>query len=144
LAKSRRDQKYLGIDSNVLVAYLVPEHPEHGIVKSLSNKNHAINPTVVHETYHTCIFKLKRDPQQTVKALLQYTNMALCLPIMKYTTELGLELGLEHGLGGRDALILASYLSSLQVNRLMTFDKTLLHIGKVRSGRRTLIISAPE
>jgi len=46
LANSRRDQKHLGIDSNVLVAYLVPEHPEHGVVKWLANKVHAVNETL--------------------------------------------------------------------------------------------------
>jgi len=141
LANSRRDQKHLGIDSNVLVAYLVPEHPEHGMVKWLANKDHAVNPTVIHETYHTCIFKLKRDPEQTVKVLLSYMKLALCLPITEKTTELGLKLALEHGLGGRYALILASYFSSRQVSRFVTLDKSLLRIGQIKSGNKILKIS---
>ena len=127
----------------MLVAYLVPEHPEHGALKSLANKNHAINPTVIHETYHTCIFKLKRDPEQTVKVLLSYMKLSLCLPITEKTTELGLKLALEHGLGGRDALILASYLSSKDVSRFITLDKALLRIGQIKSGSKILKISTP-
>ena len=144
MANSRRDQKYLGIDSNVLVAYLVPEHPEHQTVKSLVNKNHAVNPTVVHETYHTCVFKLKRDPQQTVRVLLEYMKPSLCLPLTDKTTELGLKLALEHDLGGRDALILASYLASRQVSRFVTLDQALLHLKHVKSGSKILKISTPS
>ncbi len=144
MANSRRDQKYLGIDSNVLVAYLVPDHPEHQTIKSLTYKNHAVNPTVVHETYHTCVFKLKRDPRQTVRVLLEYMKMSLCLPITDRTTELGLKLALEHNLGGRDALILASYLTARQVSRFVTLDQTLLHLRQVKSGSMVLKISTPS
>ena len=75
MANSRRDQKHLGIDSSVLVAYLVQEHPDHSTVRSLANKTHAINPTVIHETYHTCVFKLRLDPEETVKVLLSYLKL---------------------------------------------------------------------
>lgn len=144
MANPRRDQKHLGIDSSVLVAYLVPEHPEHDVTKSLANKNHAVNPTVIHETYHTCIFKLKRVPEQTVRVLLSYMKLTLCLSITEKTTELGLKLALEHHLGGRDALILASYLSSSQVSRFVTLDQTLLRIGEAKLGSKILKISMPS
>lgn len=126
----------------MLVAYLVPEHPQHDKVKSLANKNHAVNPTVIHETYHTCIFKLKRDQKETVKVLLSYMKLALFLPITEKTTELGLKLALEHGLGGRNALILASYLSSKQVSKFVTLDQALLRIGQVKAGSKILGISS--
>lgn len=127
----------------MLIAYLVPEHPEHDKVKSLVNKNHAVNPTVMHETYHTCVFKLKRDPKETVKVLLSYMKLALFLSITEKTTELGLKLALEHGLGGRDALILASYLSTKQVSKFVTLDQALLRIGQVKVGNKMLSISMP-
>ena len=143
MANSRRDQKHLGIDSNVLVAYLVQEHPDHSRVRSLADKTHAVNPTIIHETYHTCTFKLKRSPEQTAKVLLSYTKLALFLPITEKTTELGLKLALDHGLGGRDALILASYFSSRQVSRFVTLDESLLRIGQIKSGSKMLKISTP-
>lgn len=76
----------------------------------LVKRKHAVNPTVIHETYHACVFKLKRDPGQTARVILQYMKLALCLSITAGTAELGIKLALQHGLGGRDALILASYL----------------------------------
>jgi predicted nucleic acid-binding protein len=144
LASSRRDQKNLGIDSNVLIAYLVPDHPDHRKVKSIADKDHVVNPTVIHETYHTCIFKLRRDPEETVRVLLSYMKLAHCLPITEKTVELGLKLGLEHSLGGRDALILSSYLSSTQVSMIVTLDEALLRIKQVKSGGKTVKIFTPS
>jgi predicted nucleic acid-binding protein len=98
----------------------------------------------MHETYHTCVFKLRLDPKEIVKVLLSYLKFALCLPITEKTIELGLKLALEHNLGGRDSLILASYVSSLQVNKFVTFDGALLNIGQIKTGRKMLRISRPD
>lgn len=148
MANARRNQRYLGIDSNVLVAYLVPDHPDHDRTRSLEGKRHAINPTVLHETYHTCVFKLRRRPEDTVGALLEYMRVSLCLPIDSDTVELGLRFALEHHLGGRDSLILASYASSeYQLSTFVTFDEALLNIRQVTSGgrrkRRLKIVEPP-
>jgi len=143
LAKPKGDQAYLGIDSNVLLAYLIPEHPRHDAVKSLAGRNHAVNPTVMHETYHTAVFKLGRRPEHTIKALLGYMRLVLCLPLTSNTVKLGLKLASQHGLGGRDALILASYLSSNQVSELVTMDKALLRLKQVKLGKKILNISRP-
>lgn len=143
MANPRRNQEYLGVDSNVLLAYLIPEHPEHDAVRSLAEKNHAVNATVIHETYHTAVFKLKRRPEHTVKALLSYTRLTLCLPLTAKTVELGLRLALRHKLGGRDALILASYLSSNEVGGLVTMDKALLRLKQVNLGKKVFKISTP-
>ena len=70
-------------------------------------------------------------------------SLTLCLPINSATVELGLELALEHHLGGRDALILASYANSDQVNSLVTFDESLQSVKHVRVGRRDLKIVDP-
>jgi len=144
LADTRRDQEYLGIDSNVLVAYLVPEHPDHELTGTLTKKKHAVNPTVLHETYHTCVFKLRRNPQETVRVLLQYMNSSLCLPTNSSTVSLGLKLALKHHLGGRDALIIASYISSKQVNKFVTLDQSLLSLKHVLEGGRRVKIVAPR
>lgn len=144
MANRGRDQGHLGIDSNVLVAYLVPDHPDHERTKTLARGSHVVNPTVLHETYHACVFKLRRSPADTVKALLDYMDLATCLPIGSAVVERGLKLALKHSLGGRDALILASYLSSEGVRDFVTMDKSLLSLKEVRIGKRVLRISPPS
>jgi len=143
LAKSGRNQEYLGIDSNVLVAYLVPEHPDHELTAGLAEERHAVNPTVLHETYHTAVFKLRRRPADTVKALLEYMNLALCLPTNSATVERGLRLALKYSLGGRDALILATYLSSKDVSAFVTMDRSLLSLRQIGFGKKMLRIVSP-
>lgn len=142
MANPGRDQGHLGIDSNVLVAYLVPEHPDHERTRALARESHAVNPTVLHETYHACVFKLRRSPADTVKALLEYMDLTTCLPIGPAVVERGLKLALKHSLGGRDGLILASYLSSTGVKGFVTMDKSLLSLKEVRLGKRVLRISS--
>lgn len=141
MADARRNQEYLGIDSNVLVAYLVPDHPDHEKTKRLMRKRHAVNPTVLHETYHTCVFKLRRKADETASALLNYMSFSLCLPMNSVTVELGLKLAIKYSLGGRDALILASYALSKQVSKLVTMDGALLSVERVHIGRKTLDIT---
>ncbi len=143
MANTRRDQEYLGIDSNVLVAYLVPDHPDHELTKPLAGKRHAVNPIVLHETYHTCVFKLRRKADETVAALLDYMNFSLCLTMNSGTAELGLKLALKHSLGGRDALILASHAFSKQVNKFVTMDGSLLSVKRIQIGRKMLEITLP-
>ena len=142
MANSRRNQGYLGIDSNVLIAYLVPEHPDHEATQALVKRNHAVNPTVIHETYHASVFKLKRNPADTVKTLLEYLDLVLSLPIDTMTVRRGLRLAAKHSLGGRDALILASYLLSKQVGTFVTMDKSLLTLKELRLGDRVLKIAS--
>ncbi|HXW37717.1 MAG TPA: PIN domain-containing protein [Nitrososphaerales archaeon] len=144
MANSRRDQEYLGIDSNVLLAFLVDEHPDHNKTRLLIGRRNAVNPTVIHETYHAAVFKLKTDPKQTVRLLLDYLDLALTLPIDKRTVRRGLRLAARHRLGGRDALILASYLLSSKVGTFVTFDRSLLALGEVRIGGRELAIASPS
>jgi predicted nucleic acid-binding protein len=143
LADTRRNKAHLGIDSNVLVAYLVPDHPDHELTKYLVGKRHAVNPTVLHETYHTCVFKLKRKAEKTITTLLDYMDYSLCLPMDSATVQLGLKLALEHSLGGRDALILASYGLSKQVKEFVTLDGSLLSVQRIRIGRKKLNIVRP-
>jgi predicted nucleic acid-binding protein len=143
LAKPRRDQEYLGIDSNVLVAYLLPDHPAHKLTVSLKAERHAVNPTVLHETYHTCVFKLKRPAEDTAKTLIEYMDFSECISMGAETVELGLRLAPRYSLGGRDALILASFSRAKQVKKFVTMDKPLLAIGNLVVGKKRLIIAPP-
>ena len=116
MAHARRYQKYLAVDSNVLVAYLDREHPQHRKVTSLASHSVALNPTVVHETYHTLVFKIKWAPLDASDVLTDVLNdtKILFLNQTKDTTKIGLRLGERYALGGRDALLLASFLKSFR------------------------------
>ena len=128
-----------------MVPYLLPDHPDHEKTNRLRRKEYqAVNPTVIHETYHTCVFKLRREPQATVRTVLDYLNFSLCIPLDSTTVRLGLKLGSEFSLGGRDALILASYISSKQVSTFVTLDSSLLVINYLKLEGKTLKIIAPE
>jgi len=144
MAYNRRDQRYLAIDSNILVAYLDRDHPQHQKVKSLASKRVALNPTVIHETYHALVFKLNWSPEEAALALREALDDRnnLFLNQTLDTTRTGLALAERYSLGGRDALILANYLSS-SVSHLQTFDKALLALERVVYGRRELKIRSP-
>jgi predicted nucleic acid-binding protein len=144
MAYNGRDQKYLAIDSNVLVAYLDRDHPQHQKVRSLASKLVALNPTVVHEAYHALVFKLKWSPEEarlTLREALDDRNN-LFLNQTLDTTRTALALAERYSLGGRDSLILANYMSP-SVSYMLTFDKVLLSIGKAVFGRRELKIRSP-
>jgi len=143
MANTARDKEHLGIDSNVLIAYIVKAHPDHDKVGLVEKKNHAVNPTVIHETYHTCVFKLRAEPKDVTSLLLDYMRRALFLDMTHVTAEVGLKIASDYGIGGRDSLILASYLMSGYVSEFVTFDRTLLGMEKVSHGGRRLRIVSP-
>ena len=143
MAYARRDQKHLAIDSNVLIAYLDKEHPQHSKVTVLSSRRVALNPTIVHETFHTLVFKMKWAPDDASGVLIEMlddTNI-LFLNQTKDTTRIGLRFAERYALGGRDALILASFLNP-SISGFKTFDKELIRLRRVERGRRRLIIHA--
>jgi predicted nucleic acid-binding protein len=82
MAYNRRNQRYLAIDSNILVAYLDRGHPQHQKMKSLASKRVALNPTVIHETYHALVFKVKWSPVEAGmvlrEALDDRNNLIVC------------------------------------------------------------------
>ncbi len=141
MAYARRDQKHLALDSNVLIAYLDRAHPQHDKVAVLSSRAVALNPTVVHEAYHTLVFKLKWAPEEVAQALIEMMDDAtvLFLNQTKETTRTGIQMAKHYGLGGRDALILASFLNS-PVIEMVTFDRALAQLRSVEYGKRKLKI----
>ena len=143
MANAGRNQKHLAVDSNVLVAYLDKDHPQHGKVRPLARRRVALNPTVLHETYHTLVFKMKWDRDEASKTLLEIIDDAevLFLNQTKETTRIGLRFAEHYAIGGRDSLILASFLNP-SVLDFRTFDKELIRLGKVERGRRKLSIRA--
>jgi len=127
----------IGLDTNILCYALDPAYPEHDDVKdlltSLSSENTvALNPTILHETYHTLVFSLEWFPEEAAGRLL----MLLKHPYIKFfnqtkkTTQIALNLSVKHNLGGRDALIIANFLAN-KVHTIYTHDEELLKLQKL-------------
>jgi predicted nucleic acid-binding protein len=144
MADAGRNQKHLGIDTNVLVAYLDHDHPQHSDVRKLSRRRIALNPTVIHEAYQTLVFKMRwerEEASQTLKDAVSDEDILFIGQSLK-TTFAGLDIASQYSLGGRDSLILANFLIG-GIQNLRTFDENLLKIAKVKYGRRTISIKRP-
>lgn len=141
MAYNQRNKEYLGIDTNILVAYLDRDHPNHRQTERLQQSAIATSPTIIHEAYHSLVFKMKWDPEEAKVALeeLMADKSNLFLNQTLQTARAGLFLAVKHGLGGRDALILANLLVSNILN-MVTFDQALIKIGKVSYRNKVLRI----
>jgi predicted nucleic acid-binding protein len=146
MAEPKGNQEYLGIDTNVLVAYLADDHPQHSDVKWLSKIVHVVNPTIIHEAYHTLVFKRKWPSSDTRRVLTDYIESSIFVSQTLRTTKLGLMLADKYGLGGRDALILASFIATIKpvINACVTFDEQLLGLESIRYGAKILRIIPPK
>ena len=127
----------VGLDTNVLCYSLDPAYPEHKKLKNLllnlSSENIvAINPTVLHETYHVLVFSQKWLPSEAKRRL----QMLLQHPYIRFynqtkrTCNVGLSLAVEHNLGGRDALIIANFIVN-KVPIMYTHDNELLSLKEI-------------
>lgn len=146
MAHPQGNQEYLGIDTSVLIAYLADDHPKHPNVNWLSEIIPVVNPTIIHEVYHTLVFKRKWHTGDSRRILTDYVENSVLLSQTLRTTKLGLILADKYSLGGRDALILASFIASAKphVTTCVTFDEQLLKLKTVRYGTRSLQIKPPE
>ena len=126
-----------GLDTNILCYALDPAFPEHknlqNLLLDLSPENHiAINPTVLHETYHALVFRLQWTPEEAAQRL----SLLLKHPYIEFfnqtkqTSIVALHLSVKHELGGRDALIIANFLTN-KIQTIFTHDKELLALQKV-------------
>jgi len=127
----------VGIDTNILCYALDPAYPEHEKVKdlllNLSPENRiAINPTVLHEAYHTLVFGQKWIPNEAKRRL----RMLLKHPYIEFFSQtrriciIALNLAAKYKLGGRDALITANFIAN-KIPILHTHDQELLALKKV-------------
>ena len=139
----------IGLDTNILCYALDPAYPEHNKIKdlltSLSTENVvALNPTVLHETYHTLVFNLEWLPQEAAGRLA----MLLKHPFIEFfnhtqkTTLTALNLSVKHNLGGRDSLIMANFLAN-KVPILYTHDQELLKLHKISWKNYNLTLRDP-
>jgi len=126
-----------GVDTNILCYALDPAYPEHEKLKNLlirlSPENRvAINPTILHETYHTLVFGQKWVPNEAgrrLKMLLKHPYIEFFSQTKK-TCIIALNLALQHKLGGRDALITANFVAN-KIPTIYTHDHELLVRKKI-------------
>jgi predicted nucleic acid-binding protein len=139
----------VGIDTNILCYALDPAYPEHNSLRhvliDLSEESTiALNPTILHETYHVLVFYLEWQPEEAAGRL----SMLLKHPYVQFfnqtkkTTQIALHLSVKHNLGGRDALILANFLSN-KIQMVLTHDQKLMHLERIAWRDSTLVLKDP-
>ncbi len=138
-----------GVDTNILCYALDPIYPEHEstakLLTSLSpEKRLALNPTVLHETYHTLVFYLEWLPEEASKRLM----LLLRHPSIEFlnqtqrTTMIALSISVKHNLGGRDALIVANFIAN-KIPIMYTHDRELTKLKKISWKNANLVFKDP-
>jgi predicted nucleic acid-binding protein len=138
-----------GLDTNILCYSLDNNYPENKIVKdlliNLSPENRvAINPTVLHEAYHTLVFYLEWAPGEAAKRLswlLRHPHIEFYNQTQK-TSLIALNLSVKYRLGGRDALIIANYVAN-KTPIIYTHDKELLKLQEITWKNTNLCLRDP-
>ena len=138
-----------GLDTNILCYSLDPAYPEHEKVKdlliTLSPENLvALNPTVLHEAYHTLVYYLEWSPEEAARrlsALLRHPFIEFFNQTQK-TSLIALNLSVKHDLDGRDALIVANFLAN-KIAVMYTHDKELLKLQKITWKNTNLTFKDP-
>jgi len=126
----------IALDIDILCYALDPLFPEHARLRDLllnlsQDFMVAVNPTVIHETYHTLVFRQKWLPEDAGKHL----TMLIKHPFVEFYNQtktvslIGLRLAERHNLGGRDALVIANYVAN-KTQTLYTHDADLLELGE--------------
>ena len=150
MAHPFRNERHLALDTNVLVQFLVSEAPEHKRLDFLRGHSQVTCPTVIHEAYHTCVFKLDLNPRQTAALLKEYTEVSLVCPIDAGTSRDALDVAVEHHLGGRDALIVSCYANAKRFFpvlgshlTVLSFDSDLLQLKRLKFPLTEVVFSKP-
>ncbi len=122
----------MGLDTNILVYALDPEFPEHTSAKRaiLELEGWCLNPTVVQETYHTLVFKRRMQPSAVEYKIFEFLgdDRTAFANQTKAISKFSLRLAVEHGLGGRDALIIGCYLYN-GMEKMLTHDEQISTLG---------------
>ena len=124
----------IGIDTNVLAYALDPMFPEHEVAKQalLASDGWAINSTVVHECYHTLVFRRKISPADSKIKIVEFLKdpRTVFLNLTKGVSIFALDLASRTKLGGRDSLIIGCYLHN-SIPEILSHDEELAELGKV-------------
>ena len=139
----------VGLDTNIICYALDEDYPENkklgDLLLNLSYDNKvAINPTTIHEAYHVLVFAEKWHPEEAAHAI----KLLLKNPYIEFynqtrkTSTIAIDISVQYGLGGRDALIAANFLAN-KTPTLYTHDKQLLKHQKISWKNTTLTIKDP-
>jgi predicted nucleic acid-binding protein len=139
----------VGLDDNIICYALDNAYPEHeklrGLLLNLSAENKiALNPTTIHEAYHTLVFSQKWTPEESAKALrvLLKNPDAEFYNQTRKTSTIAFNLAVRHNLGGRDSLITANFLAN-KTPLMYTHDKELLKLQKITWKNTNLTLKDP-
>jgi len=139
-------EEWTGLDPDVLVYSLDPTFPEHERAKDavLGLESWFVNPTVMHEVYHTLVFKRRMRPADARRKLEEFLRDGRTgfLNQTKLLSLFALDLAVRHNLGGRDSLIIGCYLYN-RVGEMLTHDAEILALKGLRFRGRTLRITDP-
>jgi len=138
-----------GLDTHIVCYLLDPGFAEHEqvshLARSLTSQNTlALNPTVIHEAYHTLVYDVelvRQDARTRLTSLIRLPYVDF-FNQTKSTSLLAMNLADKYELGGRDSLMLASYLGN-DVYGVYTHDLDLVKIGQIDWRGRTMNISDP-
>jgi predicted nucleic acid-binding protein len=118
-----------------------PTTEEHKRAKDaiLGLQNWAINPTVVHETYHSLVFKRKILPNDAGIKIGTFVRdgRTKFLNITKTISLDSIRLAIESKLGGRDSLIIGCYLSN-GIDEMLTHDGEVLLLKEAKLKGKTI------
>ena len=139
----------VGLDANIICYALDEAYLEHKNLKDLlltlsPNNKIALNPTTLHEAYHTLVYSQKWTREDAAKKLM----ILLLHPHVEFYSQtkkdcrLGLNLSVQHGLGGRDALIIANFLAN-KVPTILTHDQQLLKLRRISWKDRQIKLTDP-
>lgn len=139
----------VGLDANILCYALDDAYLEHEKTKqlllNLSSENRiAVNPTIIHETYHVLVYSQKWLPQDASNAL----KILLKNPYLEFfsqtknISQIALSLSVHYNLGGRDGLIAANFLAN-RLTLMYTHEKELVVLKKIKWKNSTLNFQDP-
>ena len=138
-----------GLDTNILCYALDPAFPENSkckkyLVEASAGSKPGLNPTIIHETYHTLVFSQKWLPSEARQRLL----ITLQHPYVEFYNQskrvslMALDLATHYGLGGRDSLIIANFIAN-DVPVLYTRDSDLLEHRRITWKKSAITLEDP-
>lgn len=138
-----------GLDSNILCYALDPAFPENTSCKrfllgATAESKIGLNPTIIHETYHTLVFSQKWVPSEARRRLL----VTLQHPYVEFYNQsrrisvVALDIATHYQLGGRDSLVIANFMVN-DVPVLYTRDRELLRLRRMNWKRSTIGFEDP-
>lgn len=134
------------IDSSVLVFAMDPTTPEHSKAKTavFSLSEWMLNPTIIHELYHTLVFKrgmLPNDAKSKLRVLVN-DERTIFFNITKTVSLYSLDLAAQFNLGGRDSLIVGCCMHN-NVESMLTHDRKLVELGRINFKARQIEFNDP-